>query len=83
MDNVSTRSVWASDTHTSDLPRLNWALSRIKVEPVTQRAAKAAAELLKAAGLHGHKDAIDAIDATVEEAALLQTSPVAILTLMT
>ncbi|MEU6567855.1 DNA-binding protein [Streptomyces parvulus] len=61
----------------TNMPRLNWALSRVKVEPVSERAAKAAAELLKAAGLHGHKYAIDA---TVAEAALRQPKPVAVLT---
>ncbi|GAA1718519.1 PIN domain-containing protein [Streptomyces yatensis] len=60
-----------------NLPRLNWALSRVKVEPVTEQAAKAAAELLTSAGLHGHKYAIDA---TVAEAALRQPPPVAVLT---
>ncbi|MFI1333979.1 PIN domain-containing protein [Streptomyces sp. NPDC020845] len=60
-----------------NLPRLNWALSRVKVEPVTEQAAKAAAELLKSAGLHGHKYAVDA---TVAEAALRQPAPVAVLT---
>ncbi|MFP3989298.1 PIN domain-containing protein [Streptomyces sp. E11-3] len=60
-----------------NLPRLRWALSRVKVEPVTEEAAKAAAQLLKDAGLHGHKYAIDA---TVAEAALRQPGPVAILT---
>ncbi|MBB0244264.1 DNA-binding protein [Streptomyces alkaliphilus] len=60
-----------------DLPRLRWALSRLKIEPVTDQAARAAAELLKAAGLHGHKYAIDA---TVAEAALRQPGPVAMLT---
>jgi hypothetical protein len=60
-----------------NMPRLQWALSRVKVEPVTERAAKASAELLKAAGLHGHKYAIDA---TVAEAALRQPGPVAMLT---
>ncbi|ATL84324.1 PIN domain-containing protein [Streptomyces malaysiensis] len=60
-----------------NLPRLHWALSRVKVEPVTEQAAKAAAELLKSAGLHGHKYAIDA---TVAEAALRQPPPVAVLT---
>ncbi|CDR08213.1 PIN domain-containing protein [Streptomyces iranensis] len=60
-----------------NLPRLNWALSRVKVEPVTEQAAKAAAELLKSAGLHGHKYAIDA---TVAEAALRQPPPAAVLT---
>ena len=56
-----------------NLPRLQWALSRVKVEPITE----AAAQLLKGAGLHGHKYAIGA---TVAEAALRQPAPVAILT---
>jgi predicted nucleic acid-binding protein len=60
-----------------NLPRLQWAVSRVKVEPVTEQTAKAAATLLKAAGLHGHKYAIDA---TVAEAALRQPGPVALLT---
>ncbi|MFC9221841.1 PIN domain-containing protein [Streptomyces hygroscopicus] len=60
-----------------NLLRLNWTLSRVKVEPITEQAAKAAAELLKSAGLHGHKYAIDA---TVAEAALRQPAPVAVLT---
>ncbi|MFI7708199.1 DNA-binding protein [Nonomuraea sp. NPDC049480] len=60
-----------------NMPRLQWALSRVKVEPVTESAAKAAAKLLKGARLHGHKYAIDA---TVAEVALRQPGPVAILT---
>ncbi|WP_405140630.1 DNA-binding protein [Sphaerisporangium sp. NBC_01403] len=60
-----------------NMPRLRWTLSRVKVEPVTEDAAKASAELLKAAGLHGHKYAIDA---TVAETALRQPGPVAIVT---
>ena len=60
-----------------NMPRLHWALSRVKVEPVTEQTAKEAAKLLKAAGLHGHKYAIDA---TVAEAALRQPGPVVILT---
>lgn len=59
------------------LPRLNWTLSQVKVEPVTERSAKAAAKLLKGSGLHGHRYAIDA---TVAEAALRQPGPVVILT---
>lgn len=47
------------------------------MEPVTEQAAKAAAELLKAAGLHGHTYTIDAI---VAEVALRQQRPVALLT---
>ncbi|MFJ4919575.1 PIN domain-containing protein [Streptomyces sp. NPDC088725] len=61
----------------TDLPRLNWVLSRVKVEPVTEQAAKAAAELLKRSGLHGHKYAIDA---TVAEVALRLPRPTALLT---
>ncbi|MFI9783489.1 DNA-binding protein [Kitasatospora sp. NPDC051984] len=57
--------------------RLNWTLSRVKVEPVTEQTARASATLLKQAGLHGHKYAIDA---TVAEMALRQPGPVAMLT---
>ncbi|MFE8013305.1 PIN domain-containing protein [Streptomyces antibioticus] len=47
-------------------PRINdaalkWTLSRLSVEPVTQSVAQSAAALLRAAGLHGHKYAVDAI----------------------
>lgn len=60
-----------------NMPRMQWALSRVKVEPVTEQTAKEAAKLLKTAGLHRHKYAIDA---TVAETALRQAGPVAILT---
>ncbi|GAA3629249.1 DNA-binding protein [Streptomyces chitinivorans] len=60
-----------------NMPRLRWVLSRVKVEPVTEAAAKVSAQLLKTAGLHGHKYAIDA---TVAEVALRQPGPVAVLT---
>lgn len=40
---------------------LKWTLSRLRVEPVTQSVAQAAAALLRTAGLHGHKYAIDAM----------------------
>ncbi|OKJ99538.1 DNA-binding protein [Streptomyces sp. CB03234] len=60
-----------------NLPRLQWLLSRVKVEPVTEQSAKAAARLLKDTGLHGHKYAIDA---TVAEMALRQPGPVFMLT---
>ena len=58
-------------------PRLQWTLSRVRVEPVTEQTAKEAARLLKAAGLHGHEYAIDA---TVAEVALRQAGPVVLLT---
>jgi predicted nucleic acid-binding protein len=60
-----------------NMSRLHWALSRVRVDPVTENAAKAAAALLKKAALHGHKYAIDA---TVAEVALRQPGPVAMVT---
>ncbi|MFJ9809410.1 DNA-binding protein [Streptomyces sp. NPDC101158] len=58
---------------------LKWTLSRLRVEPVTQALAQSAATLLRAAGLHGHKYAIDAmLCATVT--ALVQPGRVTILT---
>lgn len=58
-------------------PAWHWALSRIHVEPVTEDVAKDAIGLLKDAGLHGHKYAIDAALAAV---ALRQQAPVTIFT---
>jgi predicted nucleic acid-binding protein len=60
-----------------NLARLNWVLSRVRVEPVTTQTAKVSAKLLAGAGLHGHRHAIDA---TVAEVALRQPGPVAMLT---
>ncbi|MEW1635119.1 DNA-binding protein [Streptomyces sp. NPDC093801] len=40
---------------------LKWTLSCLRVEPVTQAVAQSAAALLRDAGLHGHKHAIDAM----------------------
>ncbi|MGC0376666.1 PIN domain-containing protein [Streptomyces sp. SAI-229] len=40
---------------------LRWTLSRLRVEPVTQALAQSAAALLRAAGLHGHTYAVDAM----------------------
>ena len=74
---VSANSIIEVTHAGTNMPRLNWALSRIKVEPVTAELAKAAAKLLKDTGLHGHKYAIDA---TVAVTALNQPGPVAILT---
>ncbi|WP_424213381.1 PIN domain-containing protein [Streptomyces sp. BI20] len=63
-------------------PRINeaalaWALSRIRVESVTMGIARSAADLLRGAGLHGHKYAIDAM---VCATALAQSGRVTILT---
>jgi predicted nucleic acid-binding protein len=68
--------VEVSHSHVN-MPRLQWVLSRVRVEPVTEEAAKGAAKILKAVGLHGHKYAIDA---TVADTALRQPGPAAILT---
>ncbi|OEV09871.1 PIN domain-containing protein [Streptomyces nanshensis] len=56
---------------------LKWTLSRLRVEPVTQDVARSAAALLRDAGLHGHKYAIDAM---VCATALAQRGRVTILT---
>jgi len=65
-------------SHTGvDTARLTWLLSRIRVEAVTKESARRSAGLLKAAGLHGHKYAIDAM---VAEMALRLPAPVAVLT---
>ena len=60
-----------------DVARLSWLLSRIRVESVTKESARRSAELLKAAGLHGHKYAVDAM---VAEVALRLPAPVVVLT---
>lgn len=60
-----------------DLARLNWLLSRIRVEPVTKESACRSAGLLKEAGLPGHKHAIDSM---VAEVALRLPGPVVVLT---
>ncbi|GAA0416847.1 hypothetical protein Aca07nite_08380 [Actinoplanes capillaceus] len=60
-----------------DVARLSWLLSRIRVEAVTKESARRSAGLLKAAGLHGHKYAIDSM---VAEVALRLSGPVAVLT---
>ncbi|MPZ64497.1 MAG: DNA-binding protein [Pseudonocardiaceae bacterium] len=77
-DLVVSANIIIEVTHAkADMPRVNWLLSQVHTEPVTKSAAKAAARLLADAGLHGHEHAIDA---TVAEAALRQSTPVAILT---
>ncbi|MFJ3825832.1 type II toxin-antitoxin system VapC family toxin [Streptomyces nodosus] len=58
-------------------PALEWSLSRLIVEPVTEPIARHAAELLADAGLHGHKYAIDAM---LSATALAAPGPVTILT---
>ncbi|MFF4757695.1 PIN domain-containing protein [Streptomyces sp. NPDC001292] len=58
-------------------PALEWTLSRLVVEPVSEPIARHAAALLTDAGLHGHKYAIDAM---LSATALAAPGPVTILT---
>lgn len=58
-------------------PALEWTLSRLIVEPVTESIAVQAAALLADAGLHGHKYAIDAM---LSATALASPGPVTVLT---
>ncbi|MFJ9825654.1 DNA-binding protein [Streptomyces sp. NPDC101160] len=58
-------------------PALEWTLSRLVIEPITEVLARHAATLLSDAGLHGHKHAIDAMLAAT---ALAAPGPVTILT---
>jgi predicted nucleic acid-binding protein len=58
-------------------PALDWILSRIVIEPVSEDIARHAAELLTNAGLHGHKYAIDAMLAAT---ALTAPRPATVLT---
>ncbi|MGV9338489.1 PIN domain-containing protein [Streptomyces sp. NPDC003688] len=62
----------------TELARLKWVLSRLRVEPVSQEDSLTAVELLQdAGGLHGHKYAIDALVAAL---ALRAPAPVIVLT---
>lgn len=58
-------------------PALEWTLSRLVVEPVTDPLARHAATLLADTGLHGHKYAIDAI---LSATAVAATGPTTVLT---
>ncbi|WP_165984984.1 PIN domain-containing protein [Streptomyces sp. YIM 98790] len=57
-------------------PALEWTLSRLVIEPITETVARHAAALLADAGLHGHKHAIDAM---LTATALAATGPVTVL----
>jgi predicted nucleic acid-binding protein len=58
-------------------PALEWTLSHIVIEPVTEAVARHAATLLGRAKLHGHRHAIDAMLAAT---ALASSGPVTVLT---
>ncbi|MBQ1100804.1 PIN domain-containing protein [Streptomyces sp. b94] len=62
----------------TDMPRLHWYLSRLRLEAVTPEDSLDAVKLLKeAGGLHGHKYAIDALVAAM---ALRSPAPALVLT---
>ncbi|RPF45907.1 PIN domain-containing protein [Streptomyces sp. Ag109_G2-6] len=62
----------------TDLARLKWVLSRLRVEPVSQEDSLTAVGLLRdAGGLQGHKYAIDALVAAL---ALRVPAPAIVLT---
>jgi predicted nucleic acid-binding protein len=62
----------------TDMARLRWYLSRLRLEPVTPEDSLEAVSLLReAGGLHGHKYAIDALVAAM---ALRSPSPALVLT---
>ncbi|MER5637917.1 DNA-binding protein [Kitasatospora sp. NPDC002227] len=61
----------------TDQARLRWILSGLRIVPVGDEEARAASAMLIAAGLHGHKYAIDA---AVAEMAVRQQRPVVLLT---
>ncbi|MEU0831422.1 PIN domain-containing protein [Streptomyces sp. NPDC005969] len=58
-------------------PALEWTLSRLVIEPITEPIARHASTLLADAGLHGHKYAIDAM---LGATALASPGPVTVLT---
>ncbi len=58
-------------------PALEWTLSRVVVEPVTESIARRATAILAEAGLHGHRHAIDAM---LSATALAAPGPVTVLT---
>lgn len=75
---VSVLTVVEAVHGTTDVARLNWILSRLEVEPVSQSDSMTAVRLLlDAGGLHGHKYAIDALVAAM---ALRSPAPVLVLT---
>lgn len=75
---VSALTIVEAVQEKTDLARLKWLLSRLRVESVSQEDSLTAVALLRdAGGLHGHKYAIDALVAAL---ALRVPAPVIVLT---
>ncbi|MBV9025930.1 MAG: PIN domain-containing protein [Streptomycetaceae bacterium] len=75
---ISAATIVEADHDRLHPARLAWTLSRLTVEPLTKNLARQASDLLKAAGVHGHKYAIDAMVTATAIAA--SDKPVQILT---
>ncbi|MER7932770.1 MULTISPECIES: type II toxin-antitoxin system VapC family toxin [unclassified Streptomyces] len=75
---VSALTIVEAVQEKTDLARLKWVLSRLRVESVSHEDSLTAVALLRdAGGLHGHKYAIDALVAAL---ALRVPAPVIVLT---
>ncbi|WP_040809026.1 hypothetical protein [Nocardia concava] len=74
---ISALAIIEATHQKTDMPRLAWLLSILRVEPVSEADARAASALLLENGLHGHKYAIDAV---VAEMATRQPQPVVLMT---
>ena len=61
----------------TDQARFDYAVSRVNIVPPTEAIARHASKLLAAAGLHGHKYALDAF---VAATAMASPSPATVLT---
>jgi hypothetical protein len=75
---ISAATIVEADHDKVHPARLAWTLSRLTVEPLTKHLARQASDLLKSAGLHGHKYAIDAM--VTATAIAVSDQPVTILT---
>ncbi|WP_406515181.1 DNA-binding protein [Streptomyces sp. NBC_00873] len=75
---ITSAATLAEVTHPRiNRPALEWTLSRLVIEPITESIARHASTLLADAGLHGHKYAIDAM---LGATALAAPGPVTVLT---
>ncbi|MGW4246192.1 DNA-binding protein [Nocardia sp. NPDC004722] len=74
---ISALTVIEATHRKTDMARLSWLLSILRVQPVDESGARAASRLLLEHGLHGHKYAIDA---AVAEMAMRQPQPVVLMT---
>ena len=74
---VASTTIIEATAPTTNLTALSWALSQVRVVPVTDEIARRASLLLKESRLSGHAHALDAVVAAI---ALAQPTRPAILT---